>query len=61
MQFDKLTIRSQEALQDAQSQAGARGHQNVEPAHLPPLVASRFFALSPGSLLSDCRPCSFPD
>jgi ATP-dependent Clp protease ATP-binding subunit ClpB len=45
MQFDKLTIRSQEALQDAQGQAGGRGHQNVEPAHL--LVA--LLAQSEGS------------
>ncbi len=34
MQFDKLTIKSQEALQDAQSQAGTRGHQNIEGVHL---------------------------
>ena len=34
MQLDKLTIKSQEALQDAQSQCGARGHQNVETTHL---------------------------
>jgi ATP-dependent Clp protease ATP-binding subunit ClpB len=45
MQFDKLTIRSQEALQDAQSQSGVRGHQGVEPAHL--LVA--LLAQSEGS------------
>ena len=34
MQFDKLTIKSQEALQDAQSQSGTRGHQSVEATHL---------------------------
>ncbi len=34
MQFDKLTIKSQEALQEAQSQAGARGHQSLEAVHL---------------------------
>ena len=34
MQFDKLTIKSQEALQEAQSQSGARGHQNVDAVHL---------------------------
>jgi len=34
VQFDKLTIKSQEALQEAQSQSGARGHQNIETAHL---------------------------
>src|SRR5690606_13837134 len=32
--FDKLTIKSQEALQDAQSQCSGRGHQNLEAAHL---------------------------
>jgi ATP-dependent Clp protease ATP-binding subunit ClpB len=34
MQFDKLTIKSQEALQEAQSQCSARGHQNLEAIHL---------------------------
>ena len=34
MRFDKLTIKSQEALQDAQSQAEKREHQQVEPEHL---------------------------
>ena len=34
MRFDKLTIKSQEALQEAQSQCGARGHQTLEPTHL---------------------------
>ena len=34
MQFDKLTIKSQEALQGAQSQCSARGHQTIEAAHL---------------------------
>jgi ATP-dependent Clp protease ATP-binding subunit ClpB len=34
MRFDKLTIKGQEALQEAQSQCSARGHQNLEPAHL---------------------------
>ncbi|MBF8250749.1 MAG: clpB [Deltaproteobacteria bacterium] len=34
MRFDKLTIKSQEALQEAQSQAGKREHQQVEPEHL---------------------------
>jgi ATP-dependent Clp protease ATP-binding subunit ClpB len=45
MQFDKLTIKSQEALQEAQSQSGARGHQNIETVHL--LVA--LLAQSEGS------------
>jgi ATP-dependent Clp protease ATP-binding subunit ClpB len=34
VQFDKLTIKSQEALQEAQSQCGARGHQNMDTVHL---------------------------
>jgi len=34
MRFDKLTIKSQEALQEAQGQCSARGHQTLEPAHL---------------------------
>jgi len=34
VQFDKLTIKSQEALQEAQSQCGARGHQSIETVHI---------------------------
>ena len=34
MQFDKLTIKSQEALSEAQSTASARGHSLIETAHL---------------------------
>jgi len=34
MRFDKLTIKSQEALAEAQSQASSRGHSQIEPAHL---------------------------
>jgi ATP-dependent Clp protease ATP-binding subunit ClpB len=34
MRFDKLTIKSQEALQEAQSACTARGHQTLEAAHL---------------------------
>ena len=34
MRFDKLTIKSQEALSEAQSLAGSRGHGVIEPAHL---------------------------
>ncbi len=34
MRFDKLTIKSQEALAEAQSLATARGHSMIEPAHL---------------------------
>ncbi|MFK7897205.1 MAG: ATP-dependent chaperone ClpB [Myxococcota bacterium] len=34
MRFDKLTIKSQEALQEAQGQCSGRGHQNLEALHL---------------------------
>src|SRR5262245_1185281 len=34
MRFDKLTIKSQEALAEAQSLASARGHSEISPAHL---------------------------
>jgi ATP-dependent Clp protease ATP-binding subunit ClpB len=34
MQFDKLTVRSQEAVSEAQSLAASRGHGAIEPAHL---------------------------
>jgi ATP-dependent Clp protease ATP-binding subunit ClpB len=34
MRLDKLTIKSQEALQEAQSQAASRGHSELAPAHL---------------------------
>ncbi|MCL4683457.1 ATP-dependent chaperone ClpB [Myxococcota bacterium] len=34
MQADKLTVKSQEALSQAESLAGQRGHGSVEPAHL---------------------------
>jgi ATP-dependent Clp protease ATP-binding subunit ClpB len=34
MRFDKLTIKSQEALAEAQSLASARGHAAIEAAHL---------------------------
>jgi ATP-dependent Clp protease ATP-binding subunit ClpB len=34
MRYDKLTIKSQEALAEAQSQASSRGHSEILPAHL---------------------------
>jgi ATP-dependent Clp protease ATP-binding subunit ClpB len=34
MRYDKLTIKSQEALSEAQSQAAERGHSEIQPAHL---------------------------
>ena len=32
--FDRLTLKSQEAVQTAQSLARDRGHQRLEPMHL---------------------------
>jgi ATP-dependent Clp protease ATP-binding subunit ClpB len=34
MRFDKLTIKSQEAVAEAQSDASARGHSEIQPAHV---------------------------
>ncbi len=34
MRMDKLTIKSQEALAEAQSLAASRGHSEILPAHL---------------------------
>lgn len=34
MQLDKFTVKSQEALQEAQKLAQSRGHQQIEPEHL---------------------------
>ena len=34
MRFDKLTIKSQEALSEAQSAASTRGHSEITPAHV---------------------------
>jgi len=34
MKFDKFTMKSQEALQEAQSLAESRGHQELQPEHL---------------------------
>jgi len=34
MRFDKLTIKSQEAVAEAQSRASTRGHSQITPAHL---------------------------
>ena len=34
MRFDKLTIKGQEALSEAQSLATSRGHSQIQPAHL---------------------------
>ncbi len=34
MRFDKLTVKAQEAVGEAQSQASSRGHSQIQPAHL---------------------------
>ena len=34
MQFDKFTIKSQEAVQEAQALASDQGHQEILPVHL---------------------------
>src|SRR4029453_967269 len=34
MRFDRLTLKAQEALAEAQSQAASRGHSQITPAHL---------------------------
>ena len=34
MRFDKMTVKSQEAVRDAQGLAESRGHQEIQPAHL---------------------------
>ena len=34
MRFDKFTIKSQELIQNAQSQASRHNHQQIEPEHL---------------------------
>ncbi|MBW2084966.1 MAG: ATP-dependent chaperone ClpB [Deltaproteobacteria bacterium] len=34
MRFDKMTLKSQEAVQEAQTLAESRGHQQIEPLHL---------------------------
>jgi ATP-dependent Clp protease ATP-binding subunit ClpB len=34
MRFDKMTVKSQEAVRDAQGLAESRGHQEIQPVHL---------------------------
>ena len=39
MELDRLTIKSQTALQEAHQQAAARHHQQIEPEHaIPELI-----------------------
>ncbi len=53
--FDQLTLKSQEAVQQAQSLARDRGHQRLEPLHLlaallhPDQQVVRSFSLSSAS------------
>src|ERR671934_2898442 len=48
MRLDKLTVKAQEALQAAQSVAGERGHQAIEPEHLlQALIAQKDGTVSP--------------
>ena len=49
MRFEKLTIKSQEALQEAQNNCAARGHQTLEPVHL----LAALFAQPDGSTKPD--------
>jgi ATP-dependent Clp protease ATP-binding subunit ClpB len=41
MQFDKFTIKSQEAIQEAQGLAQSKGHQQMEPEHLLTVLLSQ--------------------
>ena len=41
MQFEKFTMKSQEALQKAQSLAQSKGHQQIEPEHLLKILLSQ--------------------
>jgi len=41
LRFDKLTLKAQEAVQAAQEIAAERGHQQIEPLHLPAVLAAQ--------------------
>ncbi len=41
MQFDRFTMKSQEALQEAQRLAQSKGHQEIEPEHLLHVMVSQ--------------------
>ena len=41
MQFDRFTMKSQEALQEAQRLAQSKGHQQIEPEHLLHVMVSQ--------------------
>ena len=63
MRLDKLTIKAQELIQQAQSLAGQHGNQQIDPEHLlvimlktPEGIASSILlklGVSPASILSD--------
>jgi ATP-dependent Clp protease ATP-binding subunit ClpA len=61
MRFDKFTIKSQELIQNAQSLAASKNHQQIEPEHLLAAMLSetdgiastilRKLGVSPGEVL----------
>jgi ATP-dependent Clp protease ATP-binding subunit ClpB len=50
MQFEKFTMKSQEALQKAQSLAQEKGHQQIEPEHLLKILLSQDDGIVPSVL-----------
>ncbi len=50
MQLEKFTIKSQEALQEAQSLAQSEGHQQIEPEHLLKILLARPEGIVPSVL-----------
>jgi ATP-dependent Clp protease ATP-binding subunit ClpB len=50
MQFEKFTMKSQEALQEAQSLAQSKGHQQIEPEHLLKILLSQPEGIVPSVL-----------
>src|SRR5437667_9624530 len=47
MNLDKLTVRSQESLQDAQRSAAASGHPDIAPEHLLQALLNQEGGLAP--------------
>ncbi|RKX61543.1 MAG: ATP-dependent chaperone ClpB [Thermodesulfobacteriota bacterium] len=50
MQLEKFTMKSQEALQEAQSLAQSKGHQQIEPEHLLKILLARPEGIVPSVL-----------
>ncbi|MCD4754335.1 MAG: ATP-dependent chaperone ClpB [Deltaproteobacteria bacterium] len=50
MQLEKFTIKSQEALQEAQSLAQSKGHQQIEPEHLLKILLAQPEGIVPSVL-----------